>query len=106
MLLVAELVIGLGLGFVFVTINSIGLFGVKPSDPGAASALMNATQQIGGAIGLAVLNTVAVVATKSYVSQASRISDHTAAANIYGYSVSFGVITLFVVIALVVIILE
>lgn len=105
MLLVAELVIGLGLGFVFVTINSIGLFGVKPSDAGAASALMNATEQIGGAIGLAVLNTVAVVATNSYLSQESRVSDHVAAANIYGYSVSFGVITLFVVIALVVIIL-
>ncbi|MFJ1974550.1 MFS transporter [Streptomyces sp. NPDC087903] len=54
-LLPAQLVSGLGLGLVFVTVTVISVRGVAPQDTGAASGLVNTAQQIGGAIGLALL---------------------------------------------------
>ncbi|KAB1141357.1 MFS transporter [Streptomyces luteolifulvus] len=54
-LLPAQLVSGLGLGLVFVTVTVICVRGVAPQDTGAASGLVNTAQQIGGAIGLALL---------------------------------------------------
>jgi hypothetical protein len=49
--------IGLGLSFVPVTIGAVT--GTKPSEAGLASGLINTSQQIGGALGLAVLATLA-----------------------------------------------
>jgi sugar phosphate permease len=49
--------IGLGLSFVPVTIGSVT--GTKPSEAGLASGLINTSQQVGGALGLAVLSTIA-----------------------------------------------
>ncbi len=53
------LVTAFGLGLLFVPISLISLSKVADSDTGAASSLLNAGQQIGGSIGLAVLGTVA-----------------------------------------------
>ncbi len=53
--------IGLGLGFVTSTIAAVA--GVKPHEQGLASGLINTSQQVGGAIGLAVLATVATTRT-------------------------------------------
>ena len=58
-------VIALGLGFVFVPLTLTAVSGVKPDEAGLASALLNTMQQVGGAIGLAVLATVAIDATNS-----------------------------------------
>src|SRR5579875_2088604 len=63
----AELVVSLGLGFVFVPFSNTALVGVATHDAGVASALVNATQQVGGSLGTALLNTVAASATASYV---------------------------------------
>jgi MFS family permease len=52
---------GLGLGFVTTTIAAVA--GVKPTEQGLASGLINTSQQVGGAIGLAVLATVATTRT-------------------------------------------
>ena len=55
--------IALGLAFVFVPLSIASMQGVEPGEIGLASGLINATQQIGGAIGLAVLSTVATTHT-------------------------------------------
>jgi MFS family permease len=58
-LLPGFLVIAIGMGFTFVPISIAALAGVKPSEAGLASGLINTSQQIGGAIGLAILATLA-----------------------------------------------
>ncbi len=50
---------GLGAGLAFVTLSIGALEGVTEPDAGLASGLVNATQQIGGAHGVAILSTVA-----------------------------------------------
>jgi hypothetical protein len=52
------LIFGLGNGIAFVPLTTAALDGVAPEDAGAASGLLNAMQQIGGSLGLAVLVTV------------------------------------------------
>ena len=49
---------GTGLGLAFISMTTAGLADVAPADAGAASGLINVTQQLGGALGLAVLVTV------------------------------------------------
>jgi EmrB/QacA subfamily drug resistance transporter len=62
-----EVIVSLGLGFVFVPFSNTALVGVAPHDAGVASALVNATQQVGGSLGTALLNTVYASAAASYV---------------------------------------
>lgn len=54
---------GAGMGLTFVPLTAASLHGVEPAHAGAASGLVNAMQQIGGALGLAVLVTVFSSAT-------------------------------------------
>lgn len=63
----AQLLLGLGMGLTFVPLSSLALVGVPEHDAGAASATLNATQQIGGSIGVAVLNTVYISAFDKYL---------------------------------------
>jgi len=58
-LLGPQLVSSFGLGFVFVPLALVALHNVAEQDSGVASSLLNAAQQVGGAIGLALLGTVA-----------------------------------------------
>ena len=66
-LMPAQLLLGLGLGFTFVPLSSLALVGVPEHDAGAASAALNATQQVGGSLGTALLNTIATSAIAAYV---------------------------------------
>jgi EmrB/QacA subfamily drug resistance transporter len=59
------LVFGTGNGLAFVPLTTAALDGVDPRDAGAASGLVNVMQQLGGALGLAVLVTVFGSASKS-----------------------------------------
>jgi EmrB/QacA subfamily drug resistance transporter len=57
------LLIGVGLGFSFVPVSIAALAGVTDRDAGLASGLINTSQQIGGALGLAILTTVSTTRT-------------------------------------------
>ena len=60
------LVSGVGLAFTFVPVMIAGLTGVRPADAGVASGLLNTSRQIGGAIGLAAVTTIASTAAGHY----------------------------------------
>jgi EmrB/QacA subfamily drug resistance transporter len=60
--------IGVGLGFSFVPISIAALAGVEEREAGLASGLINTNQQIGGAIGLAMLTTVSTTRTDDLIS--------------------------------------
>jgi MFS family permease len=62
-LLPGFLLVGVGLGFSFVPISIAALAGVGSAEAGLASGLFNTTQQIGGALGIAVLSTIATSRT-------------------------------------------
>ncbi|HZU40197.1 MAG TPA: MFS transporter [Solirubrobacteraceae bacterium] len=55
----AYLLIGLGIGTAFMPLLSIAMDGVPGADAGLASGIVNVSQQLGGALGLAVLSTLA-----------------------------------------------
>ena len=57
------LLLGLGMGTAFMPAMSLATHGVEPRDAGVASAMVNTSQQVGGAIGTALLNTIAASAT-------------------------------------------
>ena len=113
-----ELLLGAGLGLLFVPIPLVGLTKVNTGDTGVASSLVNVGQQVGGAIGLAIVGTVAWSAVASNLrSAAAQAGAHPSAAQaaalqarIYhhalatgfsrGYLVSAGVLALIVIIAL------
>ncbi|MDT9697152.1 MFS transporter [Streptomyces sp. P17] len=67
LLLPAMLLLGLGMGTAFMPAMSLATMGVKPQDSGVASAMVNVSQQVGGAIGTALLNTIAASATTTYI---------------------------------------
>ncbi|MCS0600312.1 MFS transporter [Streptomyces sp. LP11] len=73
-LLPAMVLLGLGMGTAFMPAMSLATQGVEPRDAGVASAMVNTSQQVGGAIGTALLNTIAASAQTSY------IKDHIAGA--------------------------
>jgi EmrB/QacA subfamily drug resistance transporter len=85
-----EILMSVGLGLVFVPLASTALVGVADHDAGVASALVNATQQIGGSLGTALLNTISASALTSY-EVAHHISKNapTKAALTHSYTVPF-----------------
>jgi EmrB/QacA subfamily drug resistance transporter len=67
LVLPALMLLGLGMGSAFMPAMSLATQGVQPRDAGVASAMVNTSQQVGGAIGTALLNTIAASATASYI---------------------------------------
>jgi hypothetical protein len=81
--------VGLGLSFVSVTIGAV--MGTTPEDAGLASGLINTAQQVGGALGLAVLSTLATSRTNSVVNgfgHPASIVEKTSA-QVDGYQLAF-----------------
>ena len=79
--------VGLGLSFVPVTIGAMS--GVVPNEAGVASGLITTTQQIGGALGVAVLSTIAVSATTRFAGAHNKAPDVMTNALNHGFSVAF-----------------
>jgi predicted MFS family arabinose efflux permease len=75
----AEVLLGLGISCVMVPAFSIATQRVDPREVGVASATVNTAQQIGGSLGTALLNTIAISATAGYVGAR-------AAALVHGFS--------------------
>ncbi|HJU37677.1 MAG TPA: MFS transporter [Gaiellaceae bacterium] len=92
---------GAGMGFSFVPVTIASLSGVERADAGVASGLVNTSRQIGGAIGLAAISTVAASATSSYA-QAHALAVSSAAATVDGFQTAFVVLGSLLVAAIVV----
>jgi EmrB/QacA subfamily drug resistance transporter len=86
-LLPGFLVIAVGMGFSYVPVSIAALAGVEAKDAGLASGLINTSQQIGGALGIAVLSSVAVAHTTA----ASKAGERTAEALTSGFHAAFWV---------------
>ena len=90
-ILPAELVASLGMGISFVPLSSTALIGVDERDAGVASALVNTTQQTGGTLGVALLNTVAASASAGFLAGHRLLPDAVAASVVHGYTTAFSI---------------
>ena len=82
-------VAGLGLGCVVAPAIATATLGVAANETGVASALVNASQQIGGSVGLALLSTVSASATAHYARAHLGQGGGIGAATIHGYTTAF-----------------
>jgi EmrB/QacA subfamily drug resistance transporter len=90
-LLGPELVIGIGLGLLFVPLPLVAMAGVPEADSGAAASLLNVGRQVGGAIGLALLGTVAwTVVSNSLRSHAATAAGAASSAAVHLHALSVG----------------
>jgi EmrB/QacA subfamily drug resistance transporter len=91
LVLPAELMVSLGMGMTFVPMSSTALIGVDPQDAGVASALVNTTQQVGGSLGTALLNTLAATAATTFLATHAHSAVAAQAAAVHGYTTAFTV---------------
>jgi len=82
------LIMSVGMGLIFVPLTVTSVYGVQPQDTGVASAVINMSQQIGGSIGVALLNTLAAAATATAVAETGE-SATSPEALVVGYSTVF-----------------
>ncbi|WP_037670129.1 MFS transporter [Streptomyces griseus] len=66
-ILPALLLMGLGMGLTFMPVFATATAGVAPQDSGVTSATVNTSQQVGGSIGTALLNTIATTSSTAYI---------------------------------------
>jgi len=88
------LILGLGMGFVVAPSINAATAGIAPEDAGVGSAMVNTSQQIGGAIGAALLSTIFLQAVNSYAGSHAPSLAARSAAPVYGYATVFGVCAL------------
>jgi EmrB/QacA subfamily drug resistance transporter len=88
----AFLLSGIGLAMAFVPMSIGALAGVRESDAGIASGLINTSQQIGGAIGVAAATTIATTFTTHYVRSHAGASAAGGAALTHGFEITFYVL--------------
>ena len=88
-LLPGLVMIGIGMPCVFAPCFATATLGVDRFEAGVASAMVNTCQQVGGAVGTAVLSTIFANATSSYVSTHSRTPTLLGDASVHGYTTAF-----------------
>jgi EmrB/QacA subfamily drug resistance transporter len=84
---------GVGLALSFVPVTIAGLTGIGRSDAGVASGLINTSRQIGGAVGLAAVSTIAATSTAHYADSHAGLTALSASALTHGYETAFIVLT-------------
>jgi hypothetical protein len=93
--LIPLLILALGIGVTFVPLTISAVAGVRREDSGLPASLLNTCQQVGGAIGLAVLSTISATATRHRLAEpihGGQISQHLVkTATVYGYTRAFTV---------------
>jgi MFS family permease len=95
-LLPAMVLLGVGAGLVFPALMTLAMSGATPEDSGLASGLVNTTQQVGGALGLAVLATLSTTRSDSLLGHGSS----SAVALTDGYHLAFTIAAALVVAAI------
>jgi EmrB/QacA subfamily drug resistance transporter len=86
------LIMSSGMALVFIPLTSTSLHAVSNHDTGVASAMLNTSQQVGGSLGTALLNTVAATATTSYAAAHTNLGKMSQSfAMTHGFTVAFKV---------------
>jgi EmrB/QacA subfamily drug resistance transporter len=88
----AFIISAVGLALAFVPMSIGALTGVNQSDAGIASGLINTSQQVGGAVGVALATTIATTYTAHFVSDHAGSTAFGGAALTHGFSVAFYVL--------------
>jgi MFS family permease len=88
----AFLISGVGMALAFIPMTIGALAGVRPSDAGIASGLVNTTQQIGGAVGVAAATTIAATYTSRYLDSHAGLGPANGAALTHGFAITFYVL--------------
>jgi EmrB/QacA subfamily drug resistance transporter len=90
-----EILMSVGLGLAFPALSSTALINVQNRDSGVASALVNTTQQVGGSLGTALLNTIAATAAANYVASHGHSTVTQAVSLVHGYTTAFTISAVF-----------
>jgi MFS family permease len=96
------IILGIGMPCIFAPSFSTATLGVSRHEAGVASAMVNTCQQVGGAIGTAVLSTIFATSASSYASSHRGSPGLSAAAAVHGYTTAFYVATILFLIGLLV----
>jgi len=83
------LLTGVGMGCIFAPAFGTATLGVKSSDAGIASAMVNTSQQVGGSVGTALLSTIFASAAAGYASTHIHTGALATVAAIHGYTTAF-----------------
>jgi len=84
------LIMSSGMALVFIPLTSTSLHAVSNHDTGVASAMVNTSQQIGGSLGTALLNTVAATATTTFAAANTQLGEKVMPfAMTHGFTVAF-----------------
>jgi hypothetical protein len=86
----ALLILGFGIGLVFAPAINTATAGVQNHDAGVASAMVNTSQQVGGSIGTALLNTLAASAATSFLIGRAPTKLNAEMAAVHSYTSAFG----------------
>ena len=92
------LLLGVGAGICFPALMTLAMSGATTADSGLASGLVNTTQQVGGALGLAVLASLSTSRTKHLLAA----GDAASSALTSGYHIAFVIAAGLVVVAVVI----
>jgi hypothetical protein len=103
--LVPMVLLGAGMGVVFVPLTMASLAAVPPEDSGAGASMVNVMQQVGGALGLAILVTIYGTASRAAQRHPAlgTIAAQAQSARVHGMAASFTAAAVFDAIALIVI---